>query len=102
MGTKETDKKMSDQWCLIESDPGVFTELVDKVGVKGIQFEEVYDLDMVPKDGCHGLIFLFKCPSKEPREAMMHPPAGLFFAKQVIHNACATQAILAVLLNSKL
>ncbi|CAD7938319.1 unnamed protein product [Amoebophrya sp. A25] len=93
---------MSDQWCLIESDPGVFTELVDKVGVKGIQFEEVYDLDMVPKDGCHGLIFLFKCNSKEPREVCTHPPAGLFFAKQVIHNACATQAILAVLLNSKI
>ena len=33
------------EWCLIESDPGVFTELVEKVGVKGPQFDEVFDMD---------------------------------------------------------
>lgn len=91
-------------WCLIESDPGVFTELVDKIGVKGVKFEEVWDLDQIPSSGVHGLIFLFKCNSKaakEPREIVSYPPSGLFFAKQVIHNACATQAILSVLMNAE-
>ncbi|XP_026194252.1 ubiquitin carboxyl-terminal hydrolase 2 [Cyclospora cayetanensis] len=32
-------------WCLIESDPGVFCSLVERIGVKGVSFSEVYGLD---------------------------------------------------------
>ncbi|KAF3835468.1 hypothetical protein F7725_028026 [Dissostichus mawsoni] len=93
------------EWCLMESDPGVFTELIKGFGCKGAQVEEIWSMEPENFDNLkpvHGLIFLFKWqPGEEPAGSIVQDSRldQIFFAKQVINNACATQAIVSVLLN---
>uniref|UniRef100_A0A0G4F8U9 Ubiquitin carboxyl-terminal hydrolase n=1 Tax=Chromera velia CCMP2878 TaxID=1169474 RepID=A0A0G4F8U9_9ALVE len=93
-------------WCTIESDPAVFTELCEAVGVKEVEFQELLGIDeeslamLAAESQVFGLVFLFKWrPENDSREVAVFPPEDLFFARQVITNACATQAILSILMN---
>ncbi|PHH61228.1 hypothetical protein CDD81_662 [Ophiocordyceps australis] len=102
---------MSGGWNTIESDAGVFTSLVESLGVKHVQFEELLTLDpseLATLQPVYGVIFLFKYPTDGPYATAEGPLDGtfdhdaserIFFATQTINNACATQALLSVLLN---
>ncbi|EXJ92047.1 ubiquitin carboxyl-terminal hydrolase L5 [Capronia epimyces CBS 606.96] len=100
-------------WSTIESDEGVFTSLIEQLGVKGVQFEELVSLDadsIRALSPVYGVIFLFKWigSSSENQDAPLDgsydtvaaDKEGLFFAAQIIQNACGTQAILSVILNN--
>jgi ubiquitin carboxyl-terminal hydrolase L5 len=96
--------------CTIESSPAVFTELLAGIGAAGIQVEELYALDRSLFDSLepiHGLVFLFPFTGDQASRSnarqgtvLAAPPKNVFFAHQVIQNACATQALLSVVLNA--
>jgi ubiquitin carboxyl-terminal hydrolase L5 len=92
-------------WDTIESDPGIFSTLLEDMGVRGVEVNEVIDLDALPPS-CLGLLFLFQYSgsSKSPPSHLLRPvPAGSptpWFARQTVQNACGTQALLHILLNN--
>jgi len=91
-------------WCTIESDPGVFNEMLWNIGAKNVAVQEIYSLDHIAQseETSFGLIFLFKWVQEADSRpiAPEHETEGLIFAKQIATNACATQALLSVLLNA--
>jgi len=96
------------EWCVIESDPGVFTSLIKDFGVQGVEVEEICTLEKESFESLkpvHGLIFLFKYVNDQgqPDGTLIDDAMNtkVFFARQVINNACATQAIISILLNTK-
>ncbi|RCK64772.1 Ubiquitin carboxyl-terminal hydrolase 2 [Candida viswanathii] len=105
---------MSDSgWNTIDSDAGVFTELVERLGVQDIEINDLFSIDAASLQALapiHGVIFLFKYSLLDRSHAASNTPItgtydagyldhGVFFANQTIQNACATQAVLNVLLN---
>ena len=98
-------------WCTIESDPGVFTELIHELGCTDVQLEEIWSTDQLTDSNStfssvpiHGLIFLFQWKQElyanDTRPIIPFADSnGLFYAKQNVQNACATQAIIGTLLN---
>ncbi|XP_038626951.1 ubiquitin carboxyl-terminal hydrolase BAP1 isoform X1 [Tachyglossus aculeatus] len=133
---------MNKGWLELESDPGLFTLLVEdfgktvhfvvrrgprcleacrvapaltplspSAGVRGVQVEEIYDLQSKCQGPVYGFIFLFKWieerRSRRKVSTLVDETSvidddivnNMFFAHQLIPNSCATHALLSVLLN---
>lgn len=103
-----------EQWNLIESDPGtlanfsflllaIFTEIFERFGVKNVKVEDVYSLeeaDFVERNcTAHALIFLFKWDPSIVSLGEKVESNEIYFAKQIVKDACATQAIINSLMN---
>ena len=91
----------------------MFTELVQKLGVRNIEINDLYSIDsesLRELQPIYGIIFLFKYGSLDREHAQSNQPITgqydplyldklIFFANQTIQNACATQAVLNILFN---
>lgn len=97
-------------WCTIESDPAVFTEMLEAFGAKGVELQELWSMDeevVAQLPHVYGLFFLFKW---DKTKGVTRPAADassashsddVFFCQQTINNACGTIALLHVLLNNE-
>ncbi|KAI0631539.1 cysteine proteinase [Trametes polyzona] len=102
---------VGEPFAVVESDPGVFTTLVQTLGVQGLEVIELYSLEPYETDHLnpYGLIFCFLCDDGDENasncfagEDLDDPDArSVWFANQLSNDACASQAILNVLLNCK-
>lgn len=52
--------RLTEGWLELESDPGLFTLLLEDFGVGGVQVEEIYDLHRSIEGPVFGFIFLFR------------------------------------------
>ena len=99
-----------EEWRELESDPGLFSLLMEDFGVRGIKVEEVYDIGKKFDGKVFGFVFLFRWTGE--RRARKKSLATvdsyvldseivnqMFFANQVVTNSCATHSLLSVLLN---
>lgn len=94
----------------LESDPGLFTLLLEDFGVKGVQVEEIYDLNKPLDSTVYGFIFLFRwVEERRSRRKVVEQTEtfvkdedvvnNIFFAQQMVPNSCATHALISILLN---
>lgn len=83
--------------------------MIESFGVENVELSELWSLDedsLSSLGKVYGLVFLFKWQSNDAGVSSGDCltsddfPHGLFFARQTTTNACATQAILSVLLNA--
>ncbi|XP_042235252.1 ubiquitin carboxyl-terminal hydrolase calypso-like [Homarus americanus] len=101
---------LADGWLELESDPGLFTLLLEDMGVRGVQVEEIYDLQKSFEGKVYGFIFLFRwIEERRSRRKVVENPDNyvqdenvvnnMFFAQQMVPNSCATHSLVSVLLN---
>ncbi|KAI1478519.1 cysteine proteinase [Daldinia eschscholtzii] len=104
----QDERKEYGGWVELESEPGFFNAILQELGAKYFKVQEVYSLDpdileFLPKP-VHGLIFLFQYegdgePSNE--ENRQECPDYLWFTNQTTANACATVALMNIIMNAQ-
>ncbi|KAB2572856.1 putative ubiquitin carboxyl-terminal hydrolase protein [Lasiodiplodia theobromae] len=97
------DKRKWQGFCEIENDPAFFNVMIQEFGVRGVKVQEVFGLDeallaMLPKP-VHGLIFLFRYVEDDFIQQESTCPDHVWFANQTTGNACATVALLNIIMN---
>ncbi|KAI5859918.1 cysteine proteinase [Durotheca rogersii] len=101
------ERKEYGGWVELESEPGFFNVMLRDLGAEDFKVQEVYSLDAdtleLLSKPVYGLVFLFEYEdTNEPgdEETRQDGPPGLWFANQTTANACATVALMNIVMNA--
>ncbi|KAL9540226.1 hypothetical protein MBANPS3_009806 [Mucor bainieri] len=99
----------SEKWALIPSDPAIFQDMIQQYGIDEAQAEEVFALEFLDesKDNTdlHGLILISGYVEESLPVGFERPDplaSDIVFTAQLVTNACATLALLAILFNANI
>ncbi|KAJ7080457.1 hypothetical protein C8R44DRAFT_895379 [Mycena epipterygia] len=102
-GTQHPIDLIGAPFTVIESDPGVFTSLARRLGIRGLEVVELYDIEPYAVDELspRGLIFCFLWRKDVHRPRDFADPAAerVWFANQLSSDACASLALLNIVFN---
>ncbi|KPM35759.1 hypothetical protein AK830_g10815 [Neonectria ditissima] len=92
-------------WIELESEPAFFNIILRDLGVKDIKAQEIFtidqdSLDTLPKP-VFGLIFLFQYVPGHDDVDQDEDTSDVWFANQTTDNACATVALLNIIMNAE-
>ncbi|KAL2024771.1 hypothetical protein VTK56DRAFT_5592 [Thermocarpiscus australiensis] len=101
---KESEQSEWASWAELESDPAFFTAILRLLGVRGAKIEEMlsvdeYSLATLPEP-VYGLVFLYEYV-EEDSPTVTETSQDVWFANQTAHNACATIALLNIIMNAE-
>ncbi|KAL1837577.1 hypothetical protein VTJ49DRAFT_3637 [Mycothermus thermophilus] len=101
---KENEPAEWPSWIEVESDPAFFTAILHRLGIKGALIEEVLSVDedslAALPNPVYGLVFLYEYLAEENTETT-EDDQDVWFANQTTQNACATIALLNIVMNAK-
>jgi ubiquitin carboxyl-terminal hydrolase L5 len=99
------EKKDWKGWVEVESEPIYVNTMLRELGVRGVRVEEILDLEhsiLSLEPPIYGLIFLFQYQDSDHIAKGNPCPPHVWFANQLpATNACATIALINILLNAK-
>ncbi|RSL67107.1 hypothetical protein CEP53_003134 [Fusarium sp. AF-6] len=91
-------------WIALESEPAFFNTILRDLGVKDVKAQEIFTIDqdslaLLPQP-VYGLIFLFQYVPGYEQVNDEEDISGVWFANQTTDNACATVAMLNIVMNA--
>ncbi|KAF4437071.1 Ubiquitin carboxyl-terminal hydrolase isozyme L5 [Fusarium acutatum] len=92
-------------WVELESEPAFFNIILRDLGVCNVKAQEIFTIDqdslaLLPQP-VYGLIFLFQYLPGLEEESEEQDATGVWFANQTTSNACATVAMLNIVMNAQ-
>ncbi|KAM0195578.1 hypothetical protein ACHAPA_007430 [Fusarium lateritium] len=92
-------------WIELESEPAFFNIILRDLGVRNVKAQEIFTIDhdslaLLPQP-VYGLIFLFQYLPGLQEINQEQDGNGVWFANQTTNNACATVAMLNIVMNAE-